>query len=252
MALPWGAIIQTLGGLIGGFSANRTNVRLSRDQMRFQERMSSSAAQRAKADFEAAGLNPALAYGTTASSPSGASATVTDPVGPALSSGRAAYQQSKELELLEQTTAKAKAEAKIAQNNESLSNLEKTMQIAVASGSNRLPDGSGINPDSPLFQALMSEMRARKVMADRTGDQIDAVIREINARSANFGVQNRILGVDANYQEQFGMRSRVIKDIGSVIGNVIAPVTGGVFGASAKAAKVLMEAGMKKGLPNRR
>lgn len=247
MALPWGAIVQTVGGLLGGFSANRTNVRLSRDQMRFQERMSSTAAQRAKADFEAAGLNPALAYGHTASSPSGASATVTDPVGPALSSGRAAYQQSKELQLLEQTTAKAKAEANIAKNNEALSNLERTMQIAVAAGSTK-----GINPDSPLFQALMAEMKARKVAADRTPDQLNALIREINARAANYGEQNRILGVDADYQEKFGMRSRVVKDIGSVIGNVIAPVTGGVFGSSAKAAKVLMEAGMKKGLPQRR
>ena len=247
MALPWGAIATTLGGLLGGFSANRTNVRLSREQMRFQERMSSTAAQRAKADFEAAGLNPALAYGSTASSPGGSSATVTDPVGPALSSGRAAYQQNKELELLDQTTAKAKAEAKIAQNNEALSNLERTMQMAVAAGSSK-----GINPDSPLFQALMAEMKARKVTADRTPDQLNALIREINARAANYGEQNRILGVDADYQEKFGMRSRVVKDIGSVIGNVIAPVTGGVFGSSAKAAKILMEAGMKKGLPQRR
>lgn len=247
MAIPWGPIVQAVGSLVGGFTANRTNVRLSREQMRFQERMSSTAAQRARSDFEAAGLNPALAYGYQASTPTGSAARVDEVVGGAVASGRAAYQQSKELELLNETTAKAKAEAKIAQNNETLSNLERTMQLAVAAGSTK-----GINPDSPLFQALMAEMKARKVTADRTPDQLNALIREINARAANYGEQNRILGVDADYQEKFGIRSRVVKDIGSVIGNVIAPVTGGVFGSSAKAAKILMEAGMKKGLPQRR
>jgi len=74
-----GAGGNILGGLIGArgqASANRANLKIAREQMAFQERMSSSAYQRSASDLKKAGLNRILALGSPASSPQGASATM--------------------------------------------------------------------------------------------------------------------------------------------------------------------------------
>jgi len=83
-----GAGVSSAMAYKGQKDTNKQNLSIAREQMDFQERMSNTAYQRSMDDMEKAGLNPILAYKQGgASSPSGASAVMQNPMGAAVDAG---------------------------------------------------------------------------------------------------------------------------------------------------------------------
>ncbi len=82
------ALISGGLGFLGSSKQNKAQIKVAREQMDFQERMSNTAHQRAVKDLRKAGLNPLLALNSPASSPAGAMPQIQNELGAAAEGAR--------------------------------------------------------------------------------------------------------------------------------------------------------------------
>lgn len=108
-----GSGINAAIGFFGQRDQNRQNRQQAEREMAFQERMSSTAVQRSVADYEKAGLNPALAYNQSASSPGGAQAIMGSPIREGFSTALRGREAKAQLQLLASQNYKTLQDAQV-------------------------------------------------------------------------------------------------------------------------------------------
>lgn len=171
----WQAIAAMAPGVLD-FLGRRQQNRMQRDEARraeeFSERMANTQVQRRKADLEAAGFNPALAYDGAAASPSGVQAQIGNELGNVVSSAQQARLQK-------QLIDKATAEAKIAGFAKEKAETEFNVWSAAISGE----DNSALKGNL-LYQAMRAGMQSSAMSAAQTEAAIQEIMSRINLQGA--------------------------------------------------------------------
>jgi hypothetical protein len=182
--------VSAIGSFIGGRERNTAQTEAAREQMAFQERMSSTAHQREVKDLRKAGLNPILSSRLGgASSPGGAQPNIENVIGEATKSGvssaLAARIQNAEIGNLEAQAEKAKADAALAYSH-SVESGERTTSEQVRQDQMRAEMGHvGVKTD---LDAARLPTEAKRALAELEHIRAQVKVATVDYIVKNYGV----------------------------------------------------------------
>jgi len=178
---PLGAVIGggsgMLGQMFGQGDANEANKDIAKQQMYFQERMSSTAHQREVTDLKAAGLNPILSANAGASTPSGAQAVMQNTM-------EGFAQSAMEMALIKNNFEKGRADIGLVKSQTDKANMETKVL------SKDLPKADLINKGYQIVEPWIDKaLEAQKVK--RPSPYLENHMKKFNDKHQNIQLTPR-------------------------------------------------------------
>lgn len=202
---------SALSSIMGGDEANAQSLQSAREQMAFQERMSSTAYQRAVKDMQAAGLNPMLAFQQGgASTPGGASVQFQNAAGQATSSAAQAAAAAQSIQSIQGNQAQIEQIRATTDKirSETLDNNLNTA-LAVSQLQNRDTETSGVELrneglriSNARSRAILDEELKKRGLAGLTAIGADAAKRVSEAERSTTEAQGAELDLVRRKQEE--------------------------------------------------
>lgn len=223
--MGWESFIPGVGiavDAISQHSANKANKKIAREQMAFQERMSSTEIQRRVEDLKAAGLNPMLAgiNQQGASSAQGASARVEPITRNTASTALAATMQRQQLENMDAQTRLLREQRANVEADTALKQTTATQGIATIQKIEHETMNLAKDFERKVIDLDLSAEQLRTArLTNRQLEEMQPLLKryqELRNQAEELGMSQR--QVDAQFAKELGETSKYVRFIQQLFG----------------------------------